>query len=57
MEFGDLLTYVITKVPNEFTDGGNISEGVNTFPGVDLSSDTYDCGIQYNTILPDRGRK
>ena len=44
----------VTNVANDFTEGGDISEGANTFSGSTLGSNNYEGGIQDIAILPDR---
>ena len=47
----------ITKVPNEFIDGGGIADGANKFPGSTLSSHNYEGEMQDIAILPGRGKQ
>ena len=54
VKWGDLLSYGVTKVSNEFTECGNISDGANTFLCLTLISSNYEGGIRDITILPGR---
>ena len=51
------LCMEITKVPNQFVDGGNIYDVTNAFGGLTLSSDNYESEIRDIAVLPDRDRK
>ena len=47
----------IKNAPSEFTVDGNISNGANMSPLLNLSSNNYKCEIQDITILPTMGKK